>query len=93
MIHEDHKLLIYRRGPLVFAFNFHPTNSYTGMRIPVPDPRDYRIILNTDERQFSGQGLVLPDTTYPKQDVGMEGRRQSIQIYLPSRTAQALEPV
>jgi 1,4-alpha-glucan branching enzyme len=93
MIHEDHKLLIYRRGPLVFAFNFHPTSSYTGMRIPVPDPADYRIILNTDDRRFSGQGLVLPDTTYPKQDVGTEGRRQSIQIYLPSRTAQVLEPV
>ena len=24
MVHEENKLLVYRRGPLVFAFNFHP---------------------------------------------------------------------
>jgi 1,4-alpha-glucan branching enzyme len=93
MIHEDNKLLVYRRGPLVFVFNFHPTNSYTALRIPVPDARDYKIILNSDDRQFSGQGLVLPNTTYPKQDVPMEGRKQSVQVYLPSRTAQVLQPV
>jgi 1,4-alpha-glucan branching enzyme len=93
MIHEDNKLLVYRRGPLVFAFNFHPTNSYTALRIPVPDPKDYKIILNTDERQFAGHGLVLPNTTYPKQDVPMLERKQSVQVYLPSRTAQVLQPI
>jgi 1,4-alpha-glucan branching enzyme len=36
MVHEDMKLLVYRRGPLVFAFNFHPTESYSALRIPVP---------------------------------------------------------
>jgi 1,4-alpha-glucan branching enzyme len=93
MVHEDNKLLVYRRGPLVFAFNFHSTSSYTGLRIPVPDPRDYRIVLNSDDRQFGGHGLVLPNTTYPKQDVPMENRRQSVQVYLPSRTVQVLQPV
>ncbi|MFL5509725.1 MAG: alpha amylase C-terminal domain-containing protein, partial [Gemmatimonadaceae bacterium] len=51
MLYEDHKLLVYRRGPLVFAFNFHATNSYTDLRIPVPDAVDYRIVLNTDARE------------------------------------------
>src|SRR3954471_12877073 len=62
MVHEDNKLLIYRRGPLVFAFNFHATNSYTDLRIPVPDAKDYKIILNTDAREFAGPGLIMPNT-------------------------------
>ncbi len=93
MVHEDHKLLVYRRGPLVFAFNFHATNSYTDLRIPVPDPKDYRMILNTDAREFAGPGLIMPNTTYPRQDVAWGGRGQSVQAYLPARTAQVLAPV
>ncbi|HSI34319.1 MAG: alpha-amylase family glycosyl hydrolase [Phycisphaerae bacterium] len=93
MVHEDHKLLVYRRGPLVFAFNFHPTNSYTDLRIPVPDAANYKIVLNSDAREFGGHGLTVPNATYPKQDVPWEHRRQSLQIYLPSRTVQVLAPV
>jgi 1,4-alpha-glucan branching enzyme len=93
LCHEDAKQLVYRRGPLVFVFNFHPTQSYTDLRIPVPDPRDYRVILNTDSKQFEGHGLVPEFQVYPKQTVPMYMRDQSVQIYLPSRTAQVLAPV
>jgi 1,4-alpha-glucan branching enzyme len=92
-LHEDTKQLIFRRGPLVFAFNFHPTESYVGLRIPVPDPRNYRVTLNPDARQFEGFGRVPEFAMYPKQDVPMYGRGQSVQLYLPSRTAQVLAPV
>jgi 1,4-alpha-glucan branching enzyme len=92
MVHEDHKLIVYRRGPLVFAFNFHATNSYTDLRIPVPDKSDYRILLNTDAQEFAGPGLIMPNTIYPVQQQPFEGRQQSIQIYLPARTAQVLGP-
>jgi 1,4-alpha-glucan branching enzyme len=91
--HEDTKQLVYRRGPLVLVFNFHPTESYVGLRIPVPDPRDYRVVLNTDSRQFEGFGRVPEFTVYPRQAVEMYGQTQSIQLYLPSRTAQVLAPV
>jgi 1,4-alpha-glucan branching enzyme len=91
--HEDTKQLVFRRGPLVFVFNFHPTESYVGLRIPVPDPRDYRVVLNTDSKQFEGFGRVPEFALYPKQDVGMYGRGQSVQLYLPTRTAQVLVPV
>ncbi|MEI8195083.1 MAG: alpha amylase C-terminal domain-containing protein, partial [Phycisphaerae bacterium] len=91
--HEDTRQMVFRRGPLVFVFNFHPTESYNGLRIPVPDPKDYKIILNTDAKEFDGHGLVYPDITYPKQEVPMYGRNQSIQLYIPARTAQVLMPV
>jgi 1,4-alpha-glucan branching enzyme len=91
-LHEDTRQLVFRRGPLVFAFNFHPTESYADLRIPVPDPSSYRIVLNTDDPTFGGQGLADPQALYWRQDVGMYGRAQSIQIYLPARSAQVLAP-
>ena len=92
MVHEENKLLLYRRGPLVFAFNFHPTNSYADLRLPVPDPTDYRLILDSDEARFEGFGRVKSDMTYPREDVPSHGRNHSVRIYLPNRTAQVLAP-
>lgn len=92
-LHEDTKQLVYRRGPLVFAFNFHPSESYGDLRIPVPDDTDYRVILDTDAARFGGFGRAAADTVYPIQSIPMYGRSQSVQIYLPSRSAQVLAPV
>jgi len=92
-LHEDTRQLVFRHGPLVFVFNFHSTESYRDLRIPVPDPRDYKVILNTDDKAFEGFGRVAPGMVYPKQSVGMYSRAQSIQLYLPARSAQVLAPV
>ena len=92
-LHEDTKQLVYRRGPLVFAFNFHPFHSVSDLRIPVPDAADYRVVLNTDAARFSGLGRSAEGTVHALQPVPMYGRSQSIQIYLPSRSAQVLAPV
>ena len=91
--HEDTRQLMFRRGPLVFVFNFHATESYVGLRIPIPDPKDYGVILNTDSPQFEGQGRVPENALYPRQNVPMYNRAQSLQLYLPARTAQVLAPI
>ncbi|MCK4340493.1 MAG: alpha amylase C-terminal domain-containing protein [Phycisphaerae bacterium] len=91
-IHEDEKLLIYRRGPLVFAFNLHPHQSYPHYRIGVPSPNDYKLMLNTDDIWFGGHGEVLAGQCYPWQNEPWHDRPQSIQIYLPARTALVLAP-
>jgi len=91
-LHEDTRQLVYRRGPLVFAFNLHPNDSYQGLRIPVPDPCDYTLLLSTDAKAFGGHGHAEPPATYPKQDTAMYGRNQSVQVYLPARSALVLGP-
>ena len=91
-LHEDTRQIVYRHGPLVFVFNFHPTESYGDLRIPVPDPTDYKIALNTDSVAFGGHGLVTEGMIYPCQSVPMYGREQSLKIYLPARSAQVLAP-
>ncbi|MBC8102858.1 MAG: alpha amylase C-terminal domain-containing protein [Cytophagales bacterium] len=95
VLHEDTRQLVYRRGPLVFVVNLHPTQSYSGLRIPVPDAEDYRLVLNSDDRAFAGAGRGDESGSgiYPLQNIPMYGRDQSLQIYLPSRSAQVLAPI
>lgn len=90
---DKSKLLVFRRGPLVFAYNFHPETSYADLEIGVPDPNDYQIILDTDESRFGGFARVKKSGNYPLQPVKMHHRDQSLKIYLPSRTAQVLRPM
>ena len=88
-IHEEAKQIVYARGGLVFAFNFHPSKSAADWRIPVPEKADYRLVLNTDDTAYGGHGAV-ESVHYPWQDVAMEGQAQSIQLYIPARSAQVL---
>ncbi len=88
-IHEEAKQIVYSRGGLVFAFNLHPTVSVTDWRIPIPEKKDYKLILNTDDKEFGGYGAVENDH-YPWQDVAVEGQTQSIQLYVPARSALVL---
>ncbi|HEY3329347.1 MAG TPA: alpha amylase C-terminal domain-containing protein [Capsulimonadaceae bacterium] len=91
-IHEDTRQLVYRRGALVFAFNFHPTASYADLRIPVPDREAYTVVLNSDDPKYCGHARSRNGIVYPIQTVPMYGRDQSIQLYLPSRSVQVLAP-
>jgi 1,4-alpha-glucan branching enzyme len=93
VLNEDQKQVVYRRGPLVFVFNFHPTLSHRDWRIPVPDRTDYQIVLNSEAKDFAGPGLVTERQRYPWQDAPIFGRNQSIQVYVPARSAQVLAPV
>ncbi|MEZ6083888.1 MAG: alpha amylase C-terminal domain-containing protein [Phycisphaerae bacterium] len=92
-VDEAQKVLIFRRGPLVFAFNFHPNQSYEHYRFGIPDPTNYRLVLNTDAEAFGGFGRVPDDQVYPKQIQTYHSRLQSVQAYLPARSAQVLAPV
>jgi len=93
-LHEDTHQIVYRRGPLVFVVNLDPTRSVEGLRIPVPDAADYRVVLNTDDAAFAGLGRgAQAGFVYPRQPEGMYGRAQSLLVYLPSRSAQVLAPM
>ncbi len=91
--HEERKLVVYRRGPLVFVFNFHPNNSYSDLSIGVPDKKNYQVVLSSDLKRFGGQGRVKHRQKYPVREDRTQGREQSVMLYLPSRTAQVLAPI
>jgi 1,4-alpha-glucan branching enzyme len=85
-VDEPNKTIIYERNGLVFVFNFHVSGSLPDYSFPVPDPGDYRIILNTDNLCFGGHGRVDETTLYPTQwDEG--GQVHRLMIYNVNRTA------
>ncbi|PVU99534.1 hypothetical protein BB559_000022 [Furculomyces boomerangus] len=85
--HESDKVLVFERGNLLWAFNFHHTNSYTDYRIGTLWPGKYMAVLNSDDKEFLGNGLVDPKTEYFSTNEEHNGRPNYIQIYLPARTA------
>jgi 1,4-alpha-glucan branching enzyme len=89
-VHEEQKLLLARRGPFVLAFNWHPQRSYSDYRVGVPEGRDYRHVLDTDEQRFGGHGLLAAGQVHRWQALPWDHRGQSIQLYLPARTGVVL---
>lgn len=83
-------MLAFERGDLLFAFNFHPTSSYTDYLIPVRYGRDYELILSSDDYAFGGQDRVA-HIRYSTFVPGKEG--SFLRLYLPARTALVLRPV
>ena len=84
-IHQNDKILIYTKGNVVFAFNFHPTKSFDGYFIPVEKEGTYEIILSSDDGTYGGFNRV--DTTYKYKAEKTPADWVGFQCYLPSRSA------
>ncbi|KAK8497224.1 hypothetical protein V6N12_025725 [Hibiscus sabdariffa] len=87
-VNDTNMVISYIRGPLLFVFNFHPTDSYERC-IGVDEAGEYQLILNTDERRYGGQGFIKEEQ-YLQRTVSrrVDGLRNCIEVPLPSRTAQ-----
>ena len=88
-LHLDNtqKTLFYKKGSALFAFNFHPVNSYDGYFLPVPEAGEYDVVMSTDDFCFGGQGRVYHQCYSTREQDGKQG----ILLYLPSRTAVILK--
>ncbi|MBO4944191.1 MAG: alpha amylase C-terminal domain-containing protein [Muribaculaceae bacterium] len=86
---DDDQILAYRRGDLVFVFNFNPTKSFSDYGILTP-PGEYKMVLNSDDPRYGGYGnvddsvnhLTQPDPVYTPHGVAW------LKLYLPARSAQ-----
>jgi 1,4-alpha-glucan branching enzyme len=88
--HVSDMVLAFERAGLLFVFNFHPTKSHEGLRIPVRRPGGegpYRIVLDTDAPAFGGFNRVDRSLDYI-----VTGEEPSVHLYLPARTALVLAP-
>ncbi|MBQ2668611.1 MAG: alpha amylase C-terminal domain-containing protein [Clostridia bacterium] len=93
MISQPDKTLVYERNNLVYAFNFHPTDSFNGYFIPVPQEGKYQVILTTDEYNFGGQNRIAIPHTYEAVRSPDANNQIGFRVYLPSRCAMVLKPV
>ena len=87
LLKEPEKTIAFYRNGLVFALNFHPSESLEHLLIPVPRKADYTLELSSDDEEYGGQGL-MKHMTYPVKE--FDGVSY-IEVYLPARTAGVWE--
>ncbi|KAL8151657.1 hypothetical protein V2J09_021465 [Rumex salicifolius] len=88
-VNETNQVISYIRGPLLFIFNFNPTDSFKRYRVGVEEAGEYQIILNTDEKKYGGQGLIVDDEDLQiTNNKRVDGMRNCLEVMLPSRSAQ-----
>lgn len=88
---DDDQVLAFKRGNLVFIFNFNPTQSFSDYGILAPEG-EYRHVLDTDHPIYGGYGnidssvkhLTVHDPLYAPHGIGW------LKLYLPARSAQIL---
>jgi 1,4-alpha-glucan branching enzyme len=99
-LHNADKVLVFARGDLVFAFNFHPTASYPDYGVET-ESGTFEVLLNSDEPRFGGHARLEPGqrhTTvadaHPRPGdapaAGAQAELHRLMLYLPCRTAQVL---
>lgn len=81
-LHDDDHVIAFVRGDYLFAYNFHPTKSFTDYGIKAPTG-NYSVVLSSDAKTFGGQDHIDTALTYPCD--------KQIKLYLPARTAQVLK--
>ncbi|THH30686.1 hypothetical protein EUX98_g3499 [Antrodiella citrinella] len=91
--HEVDKVVVYERAGLLFIFNFHPTQSFTDYRVGVEVPGDYKIVLSSDENRFGGFDNISLDGKFTTTPLEWNGRKNYIQVYIPTRTCIVLAKI
>jgi 1,4-alpha-glucan branching enzyme len=88
----------YQRADLVFVFNWNGQRSFSDYGILAPEGK-YRVLLNTDDRQFAGFGIAddsvehftQHDPLYALPDPYSGLVKGWLRLYLPARSAVVLK--
>ena len=88
---DSDQVLAFRRGDLVFVFNFNPDKSFTDYGV-LTEPGEYAGVFSTDDPEFGGYGNIdnsvshftLLDPLYEPHGVAW------LKLYLPARSAMVL---
>ena len=81
----NNKVIIFEKNNLIFIFNFSTGNSIFGYKFWAPEKGTYRIILNSDKKEFGGFDRVDDSIDYPTDE------DQNLSIYLTNRTALVMK--
>jgi 1,4-alpha-glucan branching enzyme len=84
---RDNKVIVFERNKLIFIFNFSVGNSIFGYEFWAPEEGTYRIILNSDRKEFGGFDRIDDTIDYST------NKDQHLSIYLTNRTALVMKKV
>lgn len=88
---EEHKLLAFRKGGLVFLFNFNASVSFSEYELPTGEMGEYKIVFNSDEEVFGGSSRIATDYIYHTKKLSHRENKIGVTIYSPSRTVMVLK--
>jgi len=95
--HSDDKVLAFEGAGLVFAFNFHPTQSHSDDHIPARAGK-YQMIMDSDTKEFGSHGRLLSNQAHFTLTGSSQSTGQSVlSVYpnvgvcIPNRTAIVLQ--
>lgn len=91
--HEGDKIIAFERAGLVFVFNFHPTQSFTGYRVGTNWAGTYKIVLSSDDEQFGGFNRLDKNCNHVTRAENYAGRQNFFEVYSPARTAVVYEHI
>lgn len=88
---DGDQVLAFRRGSLVFVFNFSPDKAYNGYGILAPAGK-YKVVLSSDSKEFGGFGNIDENVEHLTQydELYQPTGKEWLKLYLPPRTAQVL---
>ena len=90
-VNDHDKILVFERGGLIFAFNFHSALSVVDYSIIIP-PGEYQLLLDSDRKDFGGLGRIEPNQSFTlMNDVRDDECCNIIKLYLPCRTAMVIK--
>jgi 1,4-alpha-glucan branching enzyme len=95
LIHENKQaqVLAFKRGGLLFIFNFNPFKSFEDYAIQY-DAGKYNIILDTDSVKFGGNGLVDENMFYYTTNIDQKHMINNyLKIYIPARSGLVFKKI
>jgi 1,4-alpha-glucan branching enzyme len=91
--HSENKVTVFERAGLLFAFNFHPHQSYSDYRLEAPSGR-YKMVLDSDAPKYGGHGRLAAGQEHSTSfDIIANHQFHLLGLYLPTRTALILQRI
>jgi 1,4-alpha-glucan branching enzyme len=86
--HQDDKVVVFERGHkgLLWVFNFHTSKSYTDYAVGTNAAGKYKIVLDSDSKEFGGHDRLDHSVEYLTSNNGWDDRKCSLRLYIPCRT-------
>jgi 1,4-alpha-glucan branching enzyme len=83
-------VIVFRRGNLVFVFNFHPNQSFLDYEFDAP-PGKYTMVLNSDAPEYGGYSRLQPSKAHFTMKKPLNNNHHDrLSLYLPARCAFVL---
>ena len=89
-IEQDRKILAYKRGDLIFLFNFHPVYSFENFNLPVHENGNYEIVFSSDRKKYGGFERVKEGSVFETHEL-IENDYIGITIDIPNRSVLVLK--